>query len=913
VTDFLTYFFGGVPQGCVFGLVALGLVLIYKTTGVFNLAFGAQAYLAAAVFYKTTAAEVKGGWGWPTAVSFVVAVLVVSPLVGLFFDRVVFRALQRATWQTKFVSSLGFVIVIPAVVKLTPDAFPGWTRPVLERVPFLLGPQVPFNPPGIVPDGSQFVTSVFGFDISALGVDRNELVTVVSTIVIAVGLGLVFRYGSLGLYMRAVVESPRMVELMGINADRIRSIAWALSSTLAGLAGVLIVPLWSTVDANNFTILVVTAIAAAVFGRLTNLGMALVGGLLLGVMMALFAGYGEGLIRTLVDALVSDPERAESTTQILMQGIRPAIPFLMLAILLIVRPAARTTAGISDPLSGVDPPVIAGGRPVAPTSTRTRVATRAIAVLAVIGFVLWSPSIVFRGQQLLGFTGARWTSLIIGVLATGVVLLAITAFSGLSGQITLAVATFAGFGAYTVANAAERWNLNVTVGIVVGALVATVVGVLLAIPALRLGSIFLALFTLAFALLCSNVVFPLDIVSGGDDPIAAPRPLGFTENTAFFFYALVCFAIAAGIVILVRAGTTGRFLTAVSGSDVAAASIGINATVMRVVVFGLSAFLAGLGGALTATYDNVAIQPFTFDVVVSIVYVVLVMQLAPRTIDGALAGAFGVVIVLALLIEQFAMPLEIGMIVFGLGAVVSTRHPEGLLELIRNRWRRRSQGGERLDADCDGATRQWPRQWPRQSAARAVGLVVVTLGAYAPRLVARWDRQMDLARGRRPRVFAGSVIYLIVRTVGAAWLLAVLMDTNRLSQFRFDGAVLDWIVLVVAAGLWVPLDVTAYRLGRDAEELGREQGRISLVTRWSGVVVATPGLVFVLLTGARTTYFGVFVLMSIGIGLHLAWIAAMQETMNRLGAGRLGAAPEDTCGERVTLGGEVTPSLGADS
>ena len=141
----------------------------------------------------------------------------------------------------------------------------------------------------------------------------------------------------------------------------------------------------------------------------------------------------------------------------------------------------------------------------------------------------------------------------------------------------------------------------------VGALIAAAVGALVALPALRLGGIFLSLATLAFAFFFQNVLVNYSWVGGGVLPIAAPRPaigpfdFGSGKNNgdnAFLILALIFLVVVSIAVIWVRSGTTGRYLDAMRGSEVAAASIGINRNRARVVAFALSAAIAGLGGGL---------------------------------------------------------------------------------------------------------------------------------------------------------------------------------------------------------------------------------------------------------------------------------------------------------------------------
>ena len=215
MTGLIGYVIRGIPFGCVFALVAIGLVLTYKTSGVFNLAFAAQAYASAAVYYQLRAND-----GWSNLPAFVVAVIVVAPLLGLVLDRFLFRHLRTAPTVAKLVVSLGLLVAIPEIVDL-------W-----------FGSGNAFGPPTIWP--SQFAIYRFG----SYAIDGNEAATMIATVVSVVGLTLLLRYSTIGLRMRAVVESPRMTALTGINADRVSGFAWMLSSLFAGLAGVLLAPLF---------------------------------------------------------------------------------------------------------------------------------------------------------------------------------------------------------------------------------------------------------------------------------------------------------------------------------------------------------------------------------------------------------------------------------------------------------------------------------------------------------------------------------------------------------------------------------------------------------------------------------------------------------------------------------------------
>ena len=629
--EVLRFAIQGIPVGCIYALVAVGLVLTFKTSGVFNLAFGAQAFVSAAVFYRTHV-----DYGWPIVPAFAVAVLVAGPLLGYLLDRAIFRHLRGASTLATLVSSLGLLVAIPAVVQL-------W-----------FGTGRKFNPPSIAPDPGH----VFRF--GEFSVSNDELATIVATVVVVVALTALFRYSALGLRMRAVVESPRMAELAGVNADRVGSVAWVLSSLLAGLAGVLLAPLYDSVDSITFTILIVAATAAAAFGRLSSLPLTLAGGIILGTAQQVLAGY-----------LPLD--------SVLARGLRPSLPFLMLFLLLLFWPGLRQRREATDPLAGVDPP---------PPSLAITYADPRVARLNRIAFLVFLTA-VFVGA--LFVVNGYWLFLITQGLVYTTIFLSITVLTGMSGQISLCPAVFAGVGTFTAAQLAEELGFPILWGMVIGAVVAAAVGVLVALPALRLGGLYLALATLAFALMVENVVFPLTWVSGGDAGIEVPRPqvgpVDFADDRAFFLLAFAVFAIIGTGVVLIRKGTTGRYLAALRGSEVASSAIGINPVRAKITVFALSAAIAGIGGTMLASLQGSAsIEEYSS--FIGLFWIVLVVTLGTRTVDGAVNAGMAFILVpelLDVLGVSSSLQIPVQFALFGFGAVTFAKHPEGVVEANKRR------------------------------------------------------------------------------------------------------------------------------------------------------------------------------------------------------------------------------------
>jgi ABC-type branched-subunit amino acid transport system permease subunit len=622
VTQLVEYVILGIPIGCVFALLAVGLVLTYKASGVFNLAFGAQAFVSAAVFY-----DMRSRHELPLWLAFFVSVVLVGPLLGLVLYQALFRHLRTASGIARLVTSLGLLVAIPEMVKL-------W-----------FGQSPAYNPPGVHPDADR----IYRFGDFAL--DSDQAATIVITLVAVGALTALFRWSALGLRMRAVVESPRMAELNGVDAERVSSAAWMLSSLFAGLAGVLLAPLFAQVDANNFFVLLIAAIAAAAFAGLTSIPMALLGGLLLGILQQVLAGY-----------LPRD--------SVLSSGLRPSLPFVVLLVLLVFWPLLRRSRDEGDPLAGVDPPPPALA--AAERSERMTTFTHAFAVVVIVGGI---------GLALFGLNDF-WLLLVTQAVIYGVIFLSITVMTGMGGQVSLCQGAFAAVGAFTTAQLVDAFGLPVLTTILLGTLLAAVVGAVVALPALRLDGIYLSLATLAFALMFESVLVPMEWVSGTGIPTRVPRPLvgpvDFASDKAFFLLCVGVLALASVAVLLIKRGSTGHFLDALRGSEVAATSVGINPARARVVAFAISAGLAGLGGGLLATQQGLA-QPRSFIYFFGLFWVVLVVTLGARSVQAAIIAGFSLMLFPEIL-DRIGIAQSWTYILFGLGAITYAKHPEGIIE-----------------------------------------------------------------------------------------------------------------------------------------------------------------------------------------------------------------------------------------
>ena len=240
--------------------------------------------------------------------------------------------------------------------------------------------------------------------------------------------------------------------------------------------------------------------------------------------------------------------------------------------------------------------------------------------------------------------------------------------TGFAGQISLCQATFAAIGACRDRAARDqrracrcwpRWSS--------ARCIAAVVGALLALPMLRLGGIFLSLATLAFAFFFEQVILQLGWVGGGTDADRRAPPADRFDrlrhgkhDKAFLVLTLIVLVIVSIAVIWVRSGTTGRCLDAMRGSEVAAASIGISRHRARIVAFALSAAIAGLGGGLLVVVHAPRRRQHrlrTSRPSFGLVWIVLVVTLGSRTVEGAINAAVGFVFFQAVVLPTW-IPLR---------------------------------------------------------------------------------------------------------------------------------------------------------------------------------------------------------------------------------------------------------------
>jgi ABC-type branched-subunit amino acid transport system permease subunit len=448
---------------------------------------------------------------------------------------------------------------------------------------------------------------------------------------------------------------------------------------------VLIAPHNNSLDAGAFLNLVVVAIAAAAIGSLVSLPKALLGGVGLGVLIAE------------VNTFLPTWAQHASWLQSIQDDLTPAIPFLVLFAVLILVPSIRRSKEARDPMADADsPPRSIGALVHDPRRTLIR---------GIIGFGL----VAAVGAVVLLRADQSWLFLVTQAAILATIFLSITLITGMAGQISLCQGAFAAIGAFTVYQLVKNYNMSVLLAALIGAVIAAVVGAVLSLVIRKLGGIWTAIATLAFAYFFDAVVVQLPFVGGGDAALLAgsnvPRPIlgpfNFNSNKSFLVLTVVVFALCALAVTQLRAGTFGKTLAALRGSQVGAESIGISPARARLVAFALSAFIAGIGGGLMAMLQGTVNYGPNFAPFVALFWVVIVVVISQRTIQGAALAAASFSLFDAVILQGaflgwilggkshipsfFPVPSGWLFVLFGLGTIQYARHPEGALEYNQRR------------------------------------------------------------------------------------------------------------------------------------------------------------------------------------------------------------------------------------
>lgn len=666
---FLSLVLSGAVTGGIYSIMASGLVLTYTTTGIFNFAQAAIAFAVAYLYY-----QLHSGAGVPIVPAALFSVLVFAPLLGIALDRLVLRRLGEAPVYARVVGTIGLLVALPNLMQ--------WV--VVTVCNDVLGLGLIGNKAsneGLLTPGLGPTPAKVFHVIKDVALTSDQLAVFAAALLSATLLWLVLRHSRVGLEMRAVVDRRQLAGLKGVNANTTSAVAWVLTTVLAGLGGILISPLF-TLDSNIFTLVVLGSLAAVVLGGLRSLPIAFVGGLLIGVVQDLMAGYS-----TSYPSFIAN-----------LNGLSDAVPYVLVIVvgLIIGRDRSRQVGSIAEDRPPFDHR--------AGMSALRRWWPWVAFVVILLGYSMhWFPS---------GFQATEFAQTVIAQgLATSIILLSFIVVTGMGGMVSLAQATFVTAGGFAAGWALQRnWgfslpliasqgHLNFFWAVVIGGLCAAALGALIAWPATRLGTIYLAIWSLAACFFFDLVPFETQAIGQGQSGWTIRSPalnlfgwrLDFANLDDQILLFMGVFGLLTGIIWLFTHSATGRATLAVRSSSTAAMAAGIRVNRNRVLVFAISAGIAGVGGVMLALYSFAASNS-NAPPLDGLLWLAFVVVFGVRRPGGALLAGLAVatgtpvLTEIANLFPGATLHTLLNSVYFlpiltGLGAVSLAQEPDGLLAL----------------------------------------------------------------------------------------------------------------------------------------------------------------------------------------------------------------------------------------
>jgi branched-chain amino acid transport system permease protein len=479
-----------------------------------------------------------------------VITFVVIVAFGVAMELLAFRPLQAASPLAKLAASLGVLLTLQASMLV---AFGDTPKP---------------QPP-VLPQNRQ--VELLG---ATVGLDRLLMAGIV--IAAAALLAALYRWSRFGLATRAASEDEVSATLAGLSPNSLSMINTVLACLVAGGLGVLAASItvlyWQTLP-----LFIVPALAAALFARFTSFGIACSVGLLLGMAQSVLQFY------------VAPKSWYPTDHGIAMPGVWDLFVFVVIVIAMFWRGASLPGRG----------ELIEKRLPFVPRSDR-------LGRNALIGAAVGAAALIFLPWD---FRQA----LIVSLLAS-LICLSYIVITGFVGQISVVQVALAGVAGFTVSHMAVDFGIEFPLAPLIAVAIATVLGLLVAVSALRVRGVSLAVVTLAAAVAIEKFGFANYKWGGGSgaSPVPPPKLFGFSlgpdasfrgldgklPSPVFGFFLLVVIVALCLLIANVRRSSVGRQMLAVRSNERAAAAAGVNVTVVKLAGFGLSAFIAGVAGVM---------------------------------------------------------------------------------------------------------------------------------------------------------------------------------------------------------------------------------------------------------------------------------------------------------------------------
>jgi len=572
----------GVIAGMTYGLLGVGLTLVYRTSRVMNFAHGEIGALAPVLVVTLVVMFGVNYWlsaflglGASVAAGLILGAIVVGPLANA--SRLIVMVGTIGASQLFFVADL----FIPRP-QIGGEAFPA-----------------PFD---------------VSISVGSLQLHAGHLMIIVVTPLVVGALALFLRRSRLGIASRAVSENMEAAQHAGVPTRRVVLTIWGIAGLFAGLALLLQQSTTFVQTATAQTAaavgppLLFRALVASVIGGFTNIWLTFAGGVGIGVIEAYIGwNYPRG-----------------GTVEIVIFALLLAVFFFRRDLGRLVRGAVSSSWSLTGTIASLPPHV-------------ARLPRVQLSRWVVIG------ALVVLAALLPSFVDASHTVLLSSIAIYAIMGLSLIVLTGFTGQISLGQFAFVAVGA-VVGGRLTTLGLVDPLPLLLAALVAGSLALIVGIPALRIRGLFLAVPTLGVAVLASLWLFQQGwlTTSGGLSALTIPRPqwfgIDFGAEENFFWLCLTALVLVAFLVHYLRRSRVGRSLEAVRDNEAWAAALGISATRSKLIGFFIAGLIAGLAGYFQGTL-LVRFDSSYFDATQSLSLVALAIFGGITTVTGALVGA----------------------------------------------------------------------------------------------------------------------------------------------------------------------------------------------------------------------------------------------------------------------------------
>jgi len=672
MTEYLVFALLGLGSGAVFAALALGLVMTYRSSGVVNFGTGAIALYAAYTY-----SFLRQG-----------RVLILLPglpqSVGLGGELGFLPAFALAVLMSALLGAVLYLLVFRQLRSAPPVAKAVASVGLMVMLQALFATRLGTEAISVGAILPRRTLSIGGVRVPA---DRLWFALVI--VLIAVTLSLLMRFTRFGLVTRAAAETEKGAVLTGLSPDRIAVANWALSSAVAGVGGILIAPIVPLVP-GSYTLFIVAAMAAALVANFQGLAVVVAVGLVIGMLQSEL---------TFLQA---------RHTWLPQHGLAEMVPLVLILAVLVVRGRPLPQRGALTLRSPGHAP-----------------APRRVATPAAVGLLL--------GTLALLLTSGVNRSAIISSVILAVIALSLVVVTGYAGQVSLAQLTLAGAGAFLLSRFGYNLGIPFPIAPLLAALGASVIGVVIGLPALRIRGLPVAVVTLALAVGVQALWFANPDFTGGVQGarIRPPSLFGLDlgvgagsgyPRIAFGLMCLVVLVVVAAGVALLRTSRLGACMLAVRTNERAAAAAGINVARTKLTAFGIAAFIAGLGGSLLA-YQQTLASPDVYQALAGFGFFATVYVAGVTSVSGGLlAGVIAAGGISQLLLTRLTSGIGAWWdVITGLLLVTQVIYsPAGIAGGIHR-------GAERIN-----------RRWPARQ--RPVRQLAQWLPKWSPKWLSKWRR-----------------------------------------------------------------------------------------------------------------------------------------------------------------------------